>query len=190
MLLRHNNKGSMAIEYAITLPFLLLLICGSVEYGGIMFAQATLDQAITEAAREGSTQQSNPNWATQSNGCSGNPNGQCTNSADQILFARMAGIPQAPADLSQGGYGSSAGLFSYVIQGPDFANQGRSLPGDWVQYGANWAWPILTPFLGTFIGHGAPFASTSNNSDVYWLSSQITVQNETCSSNSLPCIVQ
>ncbi len=45
----HNNKGGSAVEFAICLPILLILLGGSIEFG-LMFYNK---QVITNASREG-----------------------------------------------------------------------------------------------------------------------------------------
>lgn len=47
---RHTDRGSAAVELAIVLPVLLLLVFGVIDFGRMLNAQITL----TEAAREGS----------------------------------------------------------------------------------------------------------------------------------------
>jgi Flp pilus assembly protein TadG len=48
-----NEKGVAAVEFAILLPLLLLIIFGGVEYGLVMFNQQVLTNASREAARAG-----------------------------------------------------------------------------------------------------------------------------------------
>ena len=49
MIYLQNNRGVAAVELAICLPILILLVCGSIEFG-IMFYNR---QVITNASREG-----------------------------------------------------------------------------------------------------------------------------------------
>ena len=44
-----NNRGVAAVEFAICLPILILLVCGSIEFGLLFYNQ----QVITNASREG-----------------------------------------------------------------------------------------------------------------------------------------
>ena len=48
-MLRHNQKGAALIEFAIVLPFLLVLVFGMIEFGLIAYNK----QVITNASREG-----------------------------------------------------------------------------------------------------------------------------------------
>jgi Flp pilus assembly protein TadG len=48
-MLRHNQKGAALLEFAIILPFLLVLVFGMIEFGLIAYNK----QVITNASREG-----------------------------------------------------------------------------------------------------------------------------------------
>lgn len=48
-----NERGGAAVEFAILLPLLLLLIFGGIEYGLVMFNKQVLTNASREAARAG-----------------------------------------------------------------------------------------------------------------------------------------
>lgn len=48
-MLRHNQKGAAILEFAIVLPFLLVLVFGMIEFGLIAYNK----QVITNASREG-----------------------------------------------------------------------------------------------------------------------------------------
>ena len=49
MIYLQNNRGVAAVELAICLPILILLVCGSIEFGFFFYNQ----QVITNASREG-----------------------------------------------------------------------------------------------------------------------------------------
>jgi Flp pilus assembly protein TadG len=49
MRIERNERGAAAVELALILPFLLLLICGTIDFGRAYNAKVTL----THAAREG-----------------------------------------------------------------------------------------------------------------------------------------
>lgn len=49
--LRREKSGITAVEFAIILPGMLTLICGSLEMGHMIFARIVLDGAVVEAAR-------------------------------------------------------------------------------------------------------------------------------------------
>jgi Flp pilus assembly protein TadG len=51
--LARDNRGQELVEYALTLPILLLLILGIVEFGMAIFAYNTIANAAREGARVG-----------------------------------------------------------------------------------------------------------------------------------------
>ena len=52
-MLRHNEKGAAAVEFAIILPLLLLLVFGIVEFSLLMYNKAMITNASREGARRG-----------------------------------------------------------------------------------------------------------------------------------------
>ena len=46
-----NRQGSAAVEMALVLPFLLVLMCGSVEVGNYFLSEHVVDKAVRDAAR-------------------------------------------------------------------------------------------------------------------------------------------
>ncbi|HVF93184.1 MAG TPA: TadE/TadG family type IV pilus assembly protein [Sphingomonas sp.] len=50
-LLRLRRDGVTSVEFAVLLPGLLTLICGSIELGHMIFARMVLEGAVIEAAR-------------------------------------------------------------------------------------------------------------------------------------------
>jgi Flp pilus assembly protein TadG len=46
-----RDRGAAAVEFALLLPLLMLLICGIVDFGRALNAQITLTQAAREGAR-------------------------------------------------------------------------------------------------------------------------------------------
>ena len=51
--LARDNKGQELVEYALTLPILLLLVLGIMEFGLAIFAYNTVANAAREGARVG-----------------------------------------------------------------------------------------------------------------------------------------
>ncbi len=51
--LRKNEKGQSAVEFALILPVLLILILGMIEFGWLLNGQITLNSAAREGARVG-----------------------------------------------------------------------------------------------------------------------------------------
>ncbi len=54
---RLNERGASAVEFAIILPVLVLILFGTIEFGMIMFAREILTNASREGARAGIVQQ-------------------------------------------------------------------------------------------------------------------------------------
>ena len=48
---RNSDRGAAAVEFALVLPILLLLVCGIIDFGRAYNAQITLTHAAREAAR-------------------------------------------------------------------------------------------------------------------------------------------
>lgn len=48
---RRNAAGSAAVEFALTVPVLLLLLFGAVEYGRLLWVQNSIQYAAEQAAR-------------------------------------------------------------------------------------------------------------------------------------------
>lgn len=49
-----SRSGAEAVEFALITPVLLLLICGGMEFGRLMWAQTALHLSVEQAARCGS----------------------------------------------------------------------------------------------------------------------------------------
>jgi Flp pilus assembly protein TadG len=50
---RERRRGQAVVEFALTLPLYLLILCGGIEFGRALFAHAQLHQATQEGARYG-----------------------------------------------------------------------------------------------------------------------------------------
>ena len=50
---RNGQRGASAVEFAIILPLLLLLVFGSIDFGWLVNRQTTINNAAREGAREG-----------------------------------------------------------------------------------------------------------------------------------------
>jgi len=56
-----HDRGAAAVEFALLLPMVLLLVFGLIDFGRALNAQVTLTQAAREGARLAALGQSNPN---------------------------------------------------------------------------------------------------------------------------------
>jgi len=52
-MIRINQKGAAAVEFAVVLPLLILLICGSIEFGLLVYNKQVVTNASREAVRAG-----------------------------------------------------------------------------------------------------------------------------------------
>jgi Flp pilus assembly protein TadG len=50
-LFSRNTAGSVAAEFALTVPVLLLMLLGAVEYGRLLWTQNSIQYAVEQAAR-------------------------------------------------------------------------------------------------------------------------------------------
>lgn len=55
-----HGAGSAAVEFALAMPALILLLAGTIEIGAVLFANMALENAVREAARFGITGRSIP----------------------------------------------------------------------------------------------------------------------------------
>ena len=46
-----NSRGVTVVEFALISPVMMMMICGTIEIGHLMFARAVLEGAVVEAAR-------------------------------------------------------------------------------------------------------------------------------------------
>lgn len=51
------DRGAAAVEFALLLPLVLLIVCGIIDFGGMLHAQVTLTQAAREGSRVAALQQ-------------------------------------------------------------------------------------------------------------------------------------
>src|SRR5215207_7816668 len=48
---RRSTSGSAAVEFALTVPALLLMLFGAIEFGRLLWTQNTIQYAVEQAAR-------------------------------------------------------------------------------------------------------------------------------------------
>lgn len=60
-----RDRGATAVEVALLLPILLLLVMGIVDFGRALHTQITLTQAVREGVRVAALKQPNPTTRTQ-----------------------------------------------------------------------------------------------------------------------------
>jgi len=47
----NGDRGAAAVEFGLLLPLVLLIVCGIIDFGGVLNAQVSLTQAAREGAR-------------------------------------------------------------------------------------------------------------------------------------------
>lgn len=70
-MIRCNQKGGAVIEFAVILPLLVLLICGAIEFGLLVYNKQVITNASREAVRAGITGQSASDVASIATGYCG-----------------------------------------------------------------------------------------------------------------------
>jgi Flp pilus assembly protein TadG len=86
-----NKSASAAVEMALSLPLLLLLICGSVEMGNYFMDEHRLIKAVRDGARYAARQD-----LTYFTGCSGTPGGTVATDTQNVV---MTGLITGGDDL-------------------------------------------------------------------------------------------
>src|SRR3954454_16726859 len=61
---RASDRGAAAVEFALVLPLLLMLLVAIVRFGQVWNAQITMTQAAREGVRVAALNQTNPSGAT------------------------------------------------------------------------------------------------------------------------------
>ena len=103
---RNKQKGSQAVEFALVLPFLILIIFAVLDFGIIVYDKAIITNASREAARQGvvlSTATWNP-AAIKQVACdyaksalitvrTGTRNANCTGTADPVITMTPTAAP-------------------------------------------------------------------------------------------------
>ncbi len=120
------EKGNAAIEFAVVLPILLLFIFGITEFGFILFESATLQGALSAAAREGAT--GYPDINDPGNQCIGgicktDPQGNILNYGPRWLKVKSILLGQTQSIFNQANLTFSATAY------PDFVTLEKSVKG-------------------------------------------------------------
>jgi Flp pilus assembly protein TadG len=116
---RSGDRGAAAVEFALLLPLLLLLVFGIIDFGRALNAQITLTQAAREGARLDAVGQSQPTVVsrTQAAATGLSPVSVAVTACQPNAGATASGIVQAsytfkfvtPVSSIAGLFGSSFG---------------------------------------------------------------------------------
>jgi Flp pilus assembly protein TadG len=160
--------GATALEYAIVIPILLLLLMGIVEYSLIMYASSVLEGATTTAAREGKTGYPNPDdETTRQQYVIGAPAGPGTPAVNGLLQNLASGL------LKPTSIGITATAYDDFgsIGVPGAGTSGVGIGNQVVVYTASYPWPIVTPMLQNILDN-------SGSTGVFNITTTAIVKNE------------
>lgn len=126
---RRTERGAAAVEFAIVLPVLVAIICGTIDWGYYFFTRSVVINASREGARVGTLQVSPP--AT--------PEGEAENAAVTYLKAASLdgdAIVQTNVNVDGGACpaGSSCVRITYDAGGSLTGFLGTLVPGSIVAY--------------------------------------------------------
>jgi len=99
---RRSRRGANAVEFAIILPFLLMILLGTVEYGWFFFQQSQAFHAVSAAARDAAMEV--PDVAD------GAGTGTCTPCVDMAETSGVNRLANVGIDAVAGDLNASVGL--------------------------------------------------------------------------------
>jgi Flp pilus assembly protein TadG len=176
--LARNNDGAAALEFALVLPPLCLILVGMFEMSMLMFTQASMEGALREAARFGMTG-SVPDPATRQTQILAiikkDTFDMLTNPTISYLIYNSfnnVGAPEPFTDTNGNGTRDSGESYTDVNSNAQWdADQGKGGVGasaQIVQYTVQYDWKVITPFMAPIFG---------NNGKVH-LKASIVLRNE------------
>lgn len=183
--LLRDQEGAAALEFALVLPVLSLLVFGTIEMGLTMLAQGIMESATFAASRLGKT-----GYATDGN----YDDLAAREEAMRAILNRRAGIlldtskisittkayaqfdqigdPEPFIDANGNGVRDDGENYTDINKNgkydTDMGADGMGNARQVVVYTINYPWRIMTPLIGKFMGHGG----------VIDLSARTVVQNE------------
>ncbi len=172
----HASEGATAVEYALLLPVLLLMLLGIVEYNALMYASAVLEGATQIAAREGKTGYAQSGM-TQQVYIYGIVKTRVTGLLDPNLlqissksYASLSAVgdpepcisPSAPPCPGTVGV-NFIDINHNGVWDADQGAAGLGGAGDIVLYTVTYPWSIMTPIMQNFMGTNGVFTLTSSS---------------------------
>jgi Flp pilus assembly protein TadG len=130
-----NDRGATALEFALVAPWTLMLMLSILEIGVVAFMSASLDNAVTTAARTVRTGQTDAPMT-----------------AEAFEDSICALIPGDSADcrekltISVERFASFTNVQAAMATAPD-GDFDRGQAGDVMLVKASFRWPLLTPFM-------------------------------------------
>lgn len=163
------RSGVTAIEFALVLPILLLLIFGIIEFSLIMFVSVAIESSTSISSRTGKT------------------------GFDPMIVDPVTGQPIPRKDFIRAEIQRRVGglvklndvqILTRVLPGLDNIPPGTGDPdgevgegGEIVEYTVIYNWPIQTPFLGALIGRN-PTTKIGTGGATFEIMSTALVKNE------------
>lgn len=177
--LRRDTRGVTILEFALILPAMLTLICGSIEFGHMLFARVVLEGAVTEAARLATasleTSETSRNTVMRASiirsmGAFATAPNQTIAITAVVYRDFSTAFPETFTDTNRNG--------RYDLSEPFVDRNGNSIwdsakpvagstlggPGDVVSYTVRFPKQVLFGFLGSSIGFGSgviPLSATT-----------------------------
>jgi Flp pilus assembly protein TadG len=124
-----DDDGANLVEAALVLPLVLWVIFAGVEFGGIIYAQMTLQNGVTLATRYAITQQVMAGKTRQAS----------------ILYTLNADTPSLTID-------PSTVTFTHLIPGTSTWVAGDGAPGSIEKVAVDYSWHLQTPFMPYILG--------------------------------------
>jgi len=159
-----NNEGAAALEFALVLPPLCLILVGMFEMSMLMFTQAAMEGALREAARFGMTG-SVTDPALRQTQILDIINKDTFNMLTSPTISFMiynsfnnVGSPEPWIDANGNGKWDSGESYTDVNSNAKWdADQGKAGVGasaQIVQYTVQYDWHVITPFMAPIFGNG------------------------------------
>jgi Flp pilus assembly protein TadG len=121
------EEGANLVEAAFVLPILLLLICGILEYGAVVYTQMALQNGASQATRYAITRLSQPNMSR-------------ADSIKQVLRTKTPGITIDDANIS----------LSYLSPGSTTWLSGTGPAESIEKLTVTYQWHAVTPLMARF----------------------------------------
>ncbi|CAG2156817.1 TadE/TadG family type IV pilus assembly protein [Cupriavidus numazuensis] len=136
---RRHDTGASAVEFALVAPIFFLLLFSIADFGMMMFANLTMQNAVREGARFAVT-------------------GQTTLDPADTSSQRFQAVQQKIHDSSLGIYDmSNASITTWVNGSTTPQSSGAGMygnAGDLVVIEVDCSWPLLTPVVAAFFPSG------------------------------------
>lgn len=173
-----DRRGITVVEFAIILPAMLTLICGTIEMGHMILARQVLEGAVVEAARkatasletsEAQRRQIMVDSVTRSMGAFATAPGQAIDIQTRVYADFSSAYPETYTDQNGNGRYDAGEPYVDRNRNGQWDNATAKTgtlggPGDVVSYTVRYPKRVLFGFVGRFIGRSTgvlPLAATT-----------------------------